>query len=214
MTHADSEPEAPGSVTRQLVLRARGGDSDAMTELYLRHHERVLRAAAVKLGQPLSRADPVIYDIAQEAWTAAMEAIVAGKFDPDRTPGAFRRWMSRIVAHRVIDEMRERNRRLDQGVGGDDDEPEVQAPLTRGVSTKVALRELHDSVEVVLHSLRERDREVLAMRHICGMTSEEICAEMELQRPQQARWIVHRALERLRTALGRRADEWVDYFSR
>ncbi|MEZ5962427.1 MAG: sigma-70 family RNA polymerase sigma factor [Planctomycetota bacterium] len=212
MSGADPQGESStGAVTHRLVLRARDGDRDAMTELYLRHHERVLRAAAIKLGRPLSRADSRVHDVAQEAWAQALDAILAGKFDPDRAPGAFRRWMSRLVANRVVDEAR-RRRRPDVGVGGDED-LDPPAPLTRGISTKVALRELHDSVESVLHSLNDRDREVLTMRHVCGMTSEEICAELGLQRPQQARWIVHRALERLRAALGRRADEWVDYFA-
>jgi len=206
---AADDPLPPNS-TLALVRGALAGEREALGALYQRHHDRVRRYAALKMGATLRRCEQDIEDVAQQAWTDAMDALLAGRFDPDHAPGAFRRWLATLVANRVRDSARKSARR---GEVAGIESPSAILAQGQGQSTRLGLAEMLERVEEAMLALSEEEREALCMRHLCGMSSDEVRAEMGLERPEQARWVVARALRRLRDRLGKLADEWVEHYA-
>jgi len=205
----DPSPEQPIDTSSiELARLAAGGDRRALGQLYERHHERALRYAAQKMGTALGRCDDDIHEVAQQAWADATDALLAGRFDPDRAPGAFRKWLGTIIANRVRDRGRAAGRRKEQALAT---EPLGAGP---GPATGLAFSDTYERVEEALVLLSESEREAVLLRHLCGMSSEEACAELGLERAEQVRWLVARGLRRLRQRLGKLADDWVEHNAR
>jgi RNA polymerase sigma-70 factor (ECF subfamily) len=79
-----------------LIQRARGGDSEALTELYRRHERRVYNLALRTLGNPWDAAD-----VAQEAFIKAFRNLDSFKGD-----ARFSTWLHRIVVNAAYDHLR------------------------------------------------------------------------------------------------------------
>ncbi len=79
-----------------LIERARGGDTEAVTELYRRHERRVYNLALRTLGNPWDAAD-----VAQEAFIKAFRNL--GSFKGD---ARFSTWLHRIVVNAAYDHLR------------------------------------------------------------------------------------------------------------
>jgi RNA polymerase sigma-70 factor (ECF subfamily) len=78
-----------------LIRSAMHGDLEAFNHLVLAYQDRIYHQAYRLLGDPLA-AD----DAAQEAFIAAYQAL------PGYRGGSFRRWLSRIVTNKCLDELR------------------------------------------------------------------------------------------------------------
>jgi RNA polymerase sigma-70 factor, ECF subfamily len=79
-----------------LIERARGGDTDALTELYRRHERRVYNLALRTLGNPWDAAD-----VTQEAFIKAFRNLDSFKGD-----ARFTTWLHRIVVNAAYDLLR------------------------------------------------------------------------------------------------------------
>ena len=81
-----------------LIERARGGDTEALTELYRRHERRVYNLAIRTLGNHWDAAD-----VAKEAFIKAFRNIDSFKGD-----ALFTTWLHRIVVNSAYDHLRRR----------------------------------------------------------------------------------------------------------
>lgn len=141
---------------RELVRRAQGGSSEALTAIYELHWERAHRAAFLVLGDGAAAED-----IAQDAFLAALDAL--DRFDRRRSFGP---WLHRIVVNRALDWARRESLRRSAADperaagGGEDRPPEV------GDETMAALAELpadHRAVVVLRYLLDYRPGEIAGM---------------------------------------------------
>jgi len=137
------------------LRRAQRGDAAAFTTLVDRHHADMLRVAYVICGDvELAR------DAAQQAWIKVWQGL-PGLRQPER----FRPWLVAIVGNEARQSLRARRRRSIRELPMPDDRHEPSSPpsTTDGMDLTSALARLEPA-----------DRELLAMRYLVGLGSEEI----------------------------------------
>lgn len=177
--------EDPESL-RALVNQARRGDNGAWEALYLRSYPRLLSYARRRLGDD---------DTARDAVGETMARAVRGlaKFRDDGA--GFDAWLSGIIRHVVLDLQRAAGRRP----VSDDPLPE-RASSDPGPEDHLARDADAAAVRLAFGLLSEADRELLELRVVLGMTSEE-AAKVLGKRPGTVRMAQARALTRLRSHL-------------
>lgn len=167
-----------------LVEQARSGDADAWEALYRRAYPRLLAYARRRLPTT---------DLARDAVGEAVTRAVAG-IGRFRGRGAgFDAWLYGILRHVVLDTQR-RSRR--EGPGVVPDRPDLAA----GPGDTVLGREEAERLRAAFALLSADDREILELRVVVGMSSEEVAATLG-RRPGAVRMAQSRALGRLRAHL-------------
>ena len=168
-----------------LIERSRAGDATAFDTLVRTYMEQAFRVAYRVVGH---REDAE--DLVQEAFLAAYQYL--DSFEVGRPFGP---WLMRIVVNRGANLRRSRARRSTE-------------PETEGVSeAPSALDETEWSdtgrvLQDALSTLSDRQRLIVTMFDVDGMTSAEIGEMMELA-PGTVRWHLHEARRQLRGVLGR-----------
>lgn len=185
--NADQRAEQPGTVGA-LVARASRGDEDAWGELVSLYARRVYALARARRFSP---------DDAEEI-TQSVFVTIASKLrsaDYDER-GSFEPWLFQIAANRVRDAARKARR---AAAAMDKVRDSADAP-GRAPRTDPAHPEEHAPLREALDALSEADREVIELRHHCGMGFKAIAATLgEPLGTVLARH--HRALAKLRDAL-------------
>jgi RNA polymerase sigma-70 factor (ECF subfamily) len=174
--------------TEQLLEQASQGDADARQQLLGRHRGRLRRMVAIHLDRRLAaRLDPS--DVVQEALAAA-----AGKLDDylrDR-PLPFYPWLRRLAWERLVKLHRHHLRAQRRSVQRE--EPHVPAlpdesaaelaerliASGTGPSGQLLQEELRQRVQAGLARLSARDREVLVLRYLEGLSTREVAATLGL----------------------------------
>jgi RNA polymerase sigma-70 factor, ECF subfamily len=169
---------------RPLVDRARTGDPDAWEALYRRSYPRLLAYARRRLPTT---------DLAHDAVGEAVTRAVAGIERFRGQGGGFDAWMYGIVRHVVLD-LQRRSRR--EGPGAVPDAPD----LAGGPGDTVLGREEAARLRAAFARLDPDDREILELRVVMGLSSEEAAAALG-RRPGAIRMAQSRALGRLRALL-------------
>lgn len=168
-----------------LVARARAGDSAAFDTLVRTYMEQAFRVAYRVVGH---REDAE--DLVQESFMAAHQYL--DSFEMGRPFGP---WLVRIVLNRGSNLRRSRTRR--------GTEPEVD-----GISTAPSgldESERSDTGKILqdaLGTLSERQRMIVTLFDVDGLTSAEIGEMMDLA-PGTVRWHLHEARRHLRGVLSR-----------
>ena len=171
----------------QLVERARQQDPAAWEALYRRAHPRLLAYARRRLPTEDAARDAVNDCIAR-----AVRSI--GKFRGDGA--GFDAWLYGILRHVVLDTQRAgRKRPLSTGVDVPDPVDVRPGPDERVVADEEAAR-----VRAAFERLAPADRELLELRVIGGLSSEDVGAVLG-KRPGAVRMAQQRALDRLRVLL-------------
>jgi RNA polymerase sigma-70 factor (ECF subfamily) len=184
MAAGSGPPEDPEALKR-LVDRALHGDADAWSTLYARLRPRLFAFCLRRLG---SREDAE--DAVAETMMRAVRS--AGQF---RWRGAgFDAWIFRICKNVIIDMTRSRSRQT--ALVGRGERPLDPA----SVEEEVALGEERAAVRRAFDHLSQDDRELLELRVVAGLSSEE-AAYVLRRRPGAVRVAQSRALKRLRTYL-------------
>jgi RNA polymerase sigma-70 factor, ECF subfamily len=141
---------------RLLVARAKAGDQDAMHALYL-HFAPTVHAYVSRIVPTEHDAD----DVTQHVFAKLMTEL--GRYEPGGAP--FRAWMLRVARNVAID-----HRRRTRAVPSD-----VQDAPAR---TDDGVIDRHASLRQALASLTPGQRDVLVLRHLVGLTPEEIAAHL------------------------------------
>jgi RNA polymerase sigma-70 factor, ECF subfamily len=181
----------------ELVRRLRSGDEHAFTGLVERYHQPML-ALAASFVPNLAVAEEVV----QDTWLAALRGL-------DRFEGrsSLKTWLFRILVNRARTTGTREQRSVPvadpepavdpsrfDGSGGWADPPEhwIEAAEGRLEAGKLAHR-----VRAWIDDLPARQREVVLLRDVEGMSSEEVCTVLSLTEGNQ-RVLLHRGRSRLR----------------
>ena len=189
----DAAPERrpTAQVPDELVTAAMAGDRDAVARLLEVIRPLVARYCRGRLG-PVDRSFLSADDVAQEVCLAVLTALpnyrVQGK--------PFLAFVYGIAAHKVIDAHRSVSRGRTDPVADVPDAVETGA----GPEQRALRGELSAQLRDLLDTLPEKQREILLLRIVVGLSAEET-AEIVEASPGAVRVAQHRALSRLRKNL-------------
>jgi RNA polymerase sigma-70 factor (ECF subfamily) len=193
-----------------LVTQARAGDESAIARLVDEWSPAMLRVARSFVDSPQSAEDVV-----QEAWLGLLSGLA--RFEGR---SSLRTWMFSILVNRARTCGAREARTLTWSPLDSREGPAVEDRFACSsgehpwkwasidipsrwdtVPENVALsREVLHQLDRALAGLPPRQRKVVTMRDVCGMTADEVCATLNIS-PQNQRVLLHRARAVLRQAL-------------
>jgi RNA polymerase sigma-70 factor (ECF subfamily) len=178
----------PAEAHRMALARAARGDDAALGALVAAYHDRVYR-----YGLRVCRDGFDADDAVQEAFIK-----LADRPDVARSDGALA-WLMRVVLHactRMLRPFLRERRALGERVESEDE------AAARTDDPQVALErwELVRAVHAAIATLDRPYREVLVMRDLEGLSGDEACAALGLERATM-KTRLHRARQKLREAL-------------
>lgn len=173
-----------------LVERAQAGDPAAWDALYRRAYPRLLAYARRRLPT---------HDAARDAVSDTMAAAVRSVRAYRGEGGAWDAWLSGIIRHVVLDAQRRQSRRRDTvalvAVVPDRAADTAQQP------EEVLVRSIEAAaVRAAFDRLTPTDRDVLELRVVMGLSSEEAAGVLG-KHPGAVRMAQQRALRRLHALL-------------
>jgi RNA polymerase sigma-70 factor (ECF subfamily) len=185
-----SASDATDADERELVERAQRGDGAAYDTLVRRHLARATAIACRLLGN-IEDAE----DLVQEAFVRALDRIAT--FDATR---AFAPWFYRLLINAGLNARKARALRAA--------EPEQREFASRGATPleMTERQEIRERFAAALHALPPRQRLVVSMFEVDGLSTAEIADALGISR-ETVRWHHHQARQSLRKAL---APLWND----
>lgn len=191
--------------TTRLVGAARDGDRRALEALFERYLPRVRLIVAVRLGKR-QRQILEVDDIAQEVLLKIFKGLERVE---QRSEGDFRNWLARLVECQIADAVRHANAekrgggkvRLFSDVGSDSLRSSLFPAQGPTPSKAARAREREERLEDALTALQKHHREVIVLRRLCGLSYEEIAAELGFRQAETARKAYSRAMEKLKELL-------------
>jgi RNA polymerase sigma-70 factor (ECF subfamily) len=184
----------------ELVELLRAGDEQAFVTLVSRHHASMLRLASSFVASPA-----VAEEVVQDTWMGVLRGIdgFAGR-------SSFRTWLLRILVNRATSTgMRER-RSIAVGDAGPvvdrsrfDASGAWMSPPQHWVEDsddRLLAQGLANEIQAALGGLPPRQREVVMLRDVDGLSSHEVCEVLEISDANQ-RVLLHRGRSHLRQAL-------------
>jgi RNA polymerase sigma-70 factor (ECF subfamily) len=173
------------ALERELLARVQQGEVEAFDSLVRRHLARA-RVVARRLMQDPDDAD----DLVQDAFLRALEKI--GTFDLER---AFEPWFMRLLVNLGLDLRRKRSvRRTDAH------DPETLVGGGPGPDKDVERTELQQALREALEKLPPRQRMIVSLFEIDGLTTEEVASMVSVSQVT-VRWHLHQARRTLRESL-------------
>ncbi|MGH3753168.1 MAG: sigma-70 family RNA polymerase sigma factor [Pseudonocardiaceae bacterium] len=174
-----------------LVSAAVNGDRDAVESVLRWIRPHVVRYCRARVGSQ-ERTFASADDVAQEVCIAVLTALPSYR-DQGRPFLAF---VYGIASHKVADAYRAAARNRSEPVPEIPDSPE----LTDGPEQRAMQNELTGQMDKLLGVLSDKQREILILRVVVGLSAEET-AEAAGSTPGAVRVAQHRALGRLRHEL-------------
>jgi RNA polymerase sigma-70 factor (ECF subfamily) len=183
-----------------LLRRLRGGDEQAFTDLVERYHSSMLRLA---LSFVSSRA--VAEEVVQDTWLAMLRGL-----DRFEERSSLRTWLFTILVNRA----RTTGVREARSVPVADAGPAVDASRfgpsggwavppehwVEEAENRIDAAKLSELLREAMGLLPDRQREVVLLRDVEGLTSNEVCEVLAISEANQ-RVLLHRGRSRLRQAL-------------
>lgn len=165
-----SAPETPSPPPEHdLLRRAQAGDEAAFGELMRLHYPAVFR-----LVQGIVRHEQDARDVCQEVWLTAWRRL--GDF---RGEAKFTTWIHPIAVRRAIDHLRKRRRWYERFLPFDAIAHSAAAAAAEtGSETETSERARR--LRAALDALPPRQRAVLALRELEGLSYEEIAAAVKI----------------------------------
>ena len=183
-----TDPDATWDSTLTLLTRARGGDAQALDDLFARYLPGLLKWTRGRLPR-WARDIADTPDIVQEVLLETFKKIDGFE---NRGEGALRAYLRQAVMNRIRDELRRAGRHperveldpvlVDTGL----------SPLESAVGAQLVER-----YEAALQRLSQDDRELVIARVEMGLTYPELAAATHKPSAGAARMAVSRALLRL-----------------
>ncbi|MCO1654907.1 sigma-70 family RNA polymerase sigma factor [Pseudonocardia humida] len=178
-------------VPDELVVLAMAGDRGAVESVLSIIRPLVVRYCRARLGR-LDRSSVSADDVAQEVCLAVLTALPGY-----RVQGRpFLAFVYGIASHKVIDAHRSATRNRAEPVA---DLPDA-AEAADGPEQRALRVELSDELGQLLDTLPEKQREILVLRVVVGLSAEET-ADAVGSTPGAVRVAQHRALARLRRSM-------------
>jgi RNA polymerase sigma-70 factor, ECF subfamily len=183
-----------------LLAALRAGDEQAFVTLVRRHHSAMLRLA---MGYVPSAA--IAEEVVQDTWLAVLRGV--GGFEGRST---LRTWLLRIVVNRA----RTAGLRERRTIAVPDPEPAVD-PLrfdssgawaspperwAQEAQDRLRAAQVAARLRSAMGELPARQREVVLLRDVEGLSSSEVCSVLDISEANQ-RVLLHRGRSRLRQVL-------------
>lgn len=204
---ASTPPGAPDD--RELVARARAGDTDAFSTLVARHQRQIYRLALRMMGN-----EQDAEEVLQEAFLSAYQ-----KLQEFRGDAAFNSWIYRIAANSALMRLRRKRRAPDTTATLEEQTSDLPAGprfLNDGgyaqpprsdwslrADDALANQQLGRAIEQAVANLPEEYRVVFLLKDVDGMSNDEIAQTLELSVPA-----VKSRLHRARLALREQLSEF------
>ncbi len=182
----------PGASTMRLIVRARGGDPDALNALFERFGPELRRFARGRLPRQV-RGMVDTPDVVQEALLQTFTHLNGFEV---RGEGALRAYMRQVLVNRIRDEIRRAARRPAGEPIEDAHAAEDSSPLELAIG-----RQGVERYEAALARLAQDDRELVIARVELGLSYPEIALSTGRASANAARMAVVRALVRLEAAM-------------
>ena len=177
-----------------LVVLLRAGDEEAISRLVEQWSPTMFRLARSFVDSPQSAEDVV-----QEAWLGMLSGLA--KFEGR---SSLRTWTFTILVNRARTRGAREARTLPRSPLEDGTEEPAQpwfcAATDITPERAVLSREILLQLDRAISALPARQRQVVTMREISGMSAEEVCAALGISTANQ-RVLLHRARAALRAAL-------------
>lgn len=184
----------------ELLDRLRAGDEQAFVVLVRRHHDLMIALACSFVP---SRA--VAEEVVQDTWMGVLRGI--GGFEGR---SSFRTWLFRILVNRARTAgVRERRSMAvgDAEAAVDasrfDEKGAWTAPPEQwieDIDDRLRAGKLADRIRSAIEELPARQREVVTLRDVEGLSSDEVCEVLEISDGNQ-RVLLHRGRSRVRQVL-------------
>lgn len=205
----NSRKENLNEKTRILVERARGGDQDAISDLYDLYKPKLIAGVRGELG-PRLRSQMDSMDLVQSVWKDALQDIKDFEY---RGPKTFLRWIVTRLLHKIRNKgiyfaaMKRDVRRLrPMGTGDSNDGESMLPPSDSPTPSQAAISsEEEERFHCALKRFPERDRRVLLLRFRDELTYAEIGKTIG-KSPEATRKMIGRLLKELQRRL-RAGDE-------
>lgn len=175
--------------TARMITRIQGGDRDAFRTLYSRFFDRVYTYVRVAL-----RDHHEAEDTTQQVFIRVMGALPRYEL---RAGKPFRAWLFRIARNEVLSQVRKQGRvevedPNDIDRRRDDSDSMPDASVLNWISDQ--------DLTLFVERLPDAQRQALTLRHMLGLTTEEIATVLE-RTPVAIRKLEHRALRFLESRL-------------
>jgi RNA polymerase sigma-70 factor (ECF subfamily) len=183
-----------------LVARLRAGDEQAFVQLVSRHHAAMLRLAGSFVSSPA-----IAEEVVQDTWLGVLRGIdgFAGR-------SSFRTWLLSILVNRARSTGVRERRSVAVGDAGPvvdrsrfDASGAWMSPPQHWIEDsddRMQAQALAGHIQKTLGELPTRQREVLVLRDVDGLSSHEVCDVLEISDANQ-RVLLHRGRSHLRQAL-------------
>jgi RNA polymerase sigma-70 factor (ECF subfamily) len=184
----------------ELLARVRAGEEQAFVELVSRHQASLLRLARTYVSSAA-----VAEEVAQDTWLAVLRGL-----EDFAERSTFRTWLLHILVNRA----RSTGVREHRSVAVGDAGPAVDAarfdasgawmsPPQHWVEDsddRLAAETLTAPIRTALDGLPPRQREVVLLRDVDGLSGQEVCETLEISEANQ-RVLLHRGRSQLRQAI-------------
>ncbi|MBS1891513.1 MAG: sigma-70 family RNA polymerase sigma factor [Actinobacteria bacterium] len=184
----------------ELVAKLRAGDEAAFVALAARHQATMLRLASAFVPSPA-----VAEEVVQDTWIAVLHGI-----DGFAARASFKAWLLAILVNRAKSTGMSEARSVPIGDGGPAvDRSRFDAggawispprPWVEESDDRLLARGLRGRLESALKRLPSRQRAIVLLRDVDGLTSEEVCGVLDITAGNQ-RVLLHRARSQLRAAV-------------
>jgi RNA polymerase sigma-70 factor, ECF subfamily len=184
----------------ELVARLRAGDEQAFVELVARHH-----AAMLRLARTLVSSSAVAEEVVQDTWLSVLRGIegFAGR-------SSLRTWLLRILVNRARSTGVRERRSVAVGDAGpavdgsrfDSSGAWMAAPehWVQDSEDRVLAQAMAASIHAALEELPVRQRQVVMLRDVDGLSTQEVCEVLDISAGNQ-RVLLHRGRSQLRQTL-------------
>jgi RNA polymerase sigma-70 factor, ECF subfamily len=184
----------------ELVARLREGDEAAFVALAGRHQATMLRLAAAFVPSAA-----VAEEVVQDTWVAVLRGIdgFAGR-------ASFKTWLLQILVNRAKSTGMSEARSLPIGEAGPAvDRSRFDAggawtspprPWVEESDDRLLASGLRGTLELALKRLPSRQRAIVILRDVDGLSSDEVCGVLDISAGNQ-RVLLHRARSQLREAM-------------
>ena len=184
----------------ELVARLRAGEEQAFVALAARHHAGMLRLARTYVSSTT-----VAEEVVQDTWLGVLRGLdgFAGR-------SSFRTWLMAILVNRARSTGVREHRSVAVGDAGPvvdssrfDASGAWMSPPRHWIEEsedRLLAQGLAQKIRTALHELPPRQREVVMLRDVDGLSGREVCEVLDISDANQ-RVLLHRGRSHLRQAL-------------
>jgi RNA polymerase sigma-70 factor, ECF subfamily len=192
--------DATSDPDRELVARMRAGDEQAFVLLVVRH-----RAAMLGLARTFVPSSAIAEEVVQDTWLGVLRGLdgFAGR-------SSFKTWLLRILVNRARTTGVREHRSIPVGDAGPavdrarfDASGAWMSPPQHWIEDsddRMLAEGLSERIRATLDALPVRQREVVTLRDVEGLSGQEVCDVLEISEANQ-RVLLHRGRSHLRQAL-------------